>query len=76
MLLALASAERASEIHSLDLRFLVKYSTGYIFQFRENFKTYKKGKTRNPIKYHFVENKRLCVCHHFDSYRERTKEYN
>ena len=76
MLLALASAERASEIHSIDLRFLVKHSTGHIFQFRENFKTYKKGKPRNSIKYHFVENKRLCVCHHFDSYRERTKEYN
>ena len=66
MLLALASAERASEIHSIDLRFLVKHSTGYIFQFRD-FKTCKKGKPRNPIKYHFVENKKLCVCPHFDS---------
>ena len=77
MLLALTSAARTPETNLLDLKFLVKHSTEYIFQFGENTKTSEKDKPRNPIKlYPFSENKKFGVCHHFDLYIQRTKKYH
>ena len=75
MLLALTSATKASEIGFLDIRYLIKYSSGYTFHFGKNTKTSNRSKSRDPVKlYIFKENQSLCVCRCIDLYLERTKE--
>ena len=76
MLLALTAAARASEVCYLDIRYLVKHSSGYTFQFSRVTKTARRGKPRTPIKYCvFQDNKNLCVCHHIDLYLDRSKHW-
>ena len=65
MLLALTSAARASEIHLLDIKLLVKHCTGYVFQFAKNTNKSKHSKPRTPSKvYSWTENKKLCLSSH------------
>ena len=73
MLLALTSTARASEIHLLDVRLLVKHSSGYIFQFRK-----KTPKNQNKVNQgllliflHWLKTKN-CAYHHTDLYLKRT----
>ena len=73
MLLALTSAARAHEICFLDLRFLVKHQSGYIFSFGKLTKVATASKKRPPIKFlPFEENQKLCVCKCIDDYLSRT----
>ena len=81
MLLALTSAARASKIGFLDIRYLIKHSSGYTFHFGKNKKTFKRSKPRDPIKFvcqknqsQRKENQSLCVCRCIDLYLEGTKE--
>ena len=73
MLLVLTSTARASEIHLLDVRLLVKHSSGYIFQFRK-----KTPKNQNKVNQgllliflHWLKTKN-CAYHHTDLYLKRT----
>ena len=69
MLLGLASAATSSEIDFLDIRYLIKHSSGYTFHFGKS--------TKHPrfIKFYiFKENQSLYVCQCIDLYLERTKQ--
>ena len=71
----MTSVARASEIGFLDIRHLIKPSSGHTFHFGRNTKTSKRSKPRDPIKFHiFKESQSLCVCRCIDLYLERTKE--
>ena len=52
MLVALTLAVRASEIGFLDIRYLIKHSSGYTFHFRKNTQTSKRFKPRDLVKFH------------------------
>ena len=52
MLVALTLAVRASEIGVLDIRYLIKHSSGYTFHFRKNTQTSKRFKPRDLVKFH------------------------
>lgn len=74
MLLAVTSAARAHEICFLDIRYLVKHHSGYIFSFGKLTKVANPKKPRPPIKFlHFVSNHNLCVCRCIDDYLIRSK---
>ena len=74
ILLSLTSAARASEIGSLDIRYLIKHS-GYTFHFGKNAKISKRSKPGDPIKFHiFKENQSQCVCQCNNLYLKRAKE--
>ena len=73
MLLALKGSSAAHEICYLDIRYLIKHSSGYIFHFNKLTKTTRKGNLRPPIRYlNFNSNKDLCVCYHINQYLEKT----
>ena len=75
ILLSLTSAARASEIGSLDIRYLIKHSSGYTFHFGKNAKKSKGSKPEDPIKFHiFKENQSQCVCQCNNLYLKRAKE--
>ena len=77
MFLALTPATKVSEICYLNIRYLIKHNSGYIFNFGKNTKTSKKEKPRSSIKFIPLDtNKNLCVCHHIDLYLEKTKEWH
>ena len=62
VLLALTLAARASEIAFLDIRYLIKHSSGYTFHLGKNTKTSKRSKPRDPIKFRiFKENLSVCL---------------
>ena len=62
MFLALTSATRASEIGSLDIRYLIKHSSGYTFHFGKDTKTSKRSKARDPITFHILrKSKSVCL---------------
>ena len=44
-----------SEIGFLNIRYLIKHSSGYTFHFEKNTKTSKKSEPRDPIKFHILE---------------------
>ena len=61
MFLALTSAARTSEIQILDIRFLVKHSTGYILYFRKNIKTSRQDILRRTLKLYPITENKNCV---------------
>ena len=61
MFLALTSAARTSEIQILDIRFLVKHSTGYILYFRKNIETSRQDILRRTLKLYPVTENKNCV---------------
>ena len=74
MLLALTSASRASEIHQLDLKYMVKTSTFCRFTLAQPTKTQVPGKPHPVLSfYSFDENKNLCVCTTINDYLRETK---
>ena len=76
MLLALTSTVRASEICFLDINYLVRHLSGYIFECGRNTKASNDGKPWNPIRFkHFEENTSLCVCSHIDMCIDKTKDF-
>lgn len=70
ILLALTSAARASELTNLDISFLQKLPSVYVFSISKLTKTWRKGrKPPLPFRfYRFHEDKKLCVCNTIDSY--------
>ena len=77
MLLSPTSVARASEVSFLYVRYLVKYPSGYVFNFSKNTATSKNGKSTNPVKFALLEeNKNLCVRHHVDLQLEKRKEWH
>lgn len=76
MLLALTSAARISEISFLDINYLVRHLSGYIFQCGRNKKASNDGKPWNPIRFkNFEENTSLCGCSHLDMCIDKTKDF-
>ena len=73
ILLALASETRVSAIGFLDIRHLIKHSSGYAFHFGKNTETSKRSKPRNPIKFDTIK-KSLSVCRCIDLYIKGTEE--
>ena len=75
MLIALTSSNRAHEICSLNIDFLVKHPTHYTFHFSKITKTARQGKLRPPVELIQFSDKNLCLCHHIDVYLERTEAW-
>ena len=81
MLLALTGSSTALAICCLDIRYLIKHSSGYNFQFQFNkltvtlTKTVRKDSLRPPIKYpNFNFNQNLSVCYHINQYLEKIQK--
>ena len=73
-LLAIASASRASEICYLDIRYLVKGKDSYEFHFVKLTKSWRRGKPRPKICFHFLtEEPELCICKTIDQYLTRSE---
>jgi len=73
-LMAIASASRASEICYLDIRYLVKGKDSYEFHFVKLTKSWRRGKPRPKICFHFLtEEPALCICKTIDQYLTRSK---
>ena len=60
ILMALTSASRASAMHCLDVRFIVKSEDAYIFTFHKLHKSWKKGKA--PPKLYFISTQKIKNC--------------
>lgn len=76
MLLALASACRCSEIQNLDIRFMTRSATSYIFQFTKVSKSWKKGKPPPSLEFFELEsNRKLCVVSAIDIYLKRSLQW-
>ena len=74
-LLGLAAASRASELSMLDIRFLSRYDSVYVFESVGITKTQKPDKTPTKLEFFkFQENLSLCVCHTLDIYIYRKNE--
>jgi len=74
MLLALTAASRASEITNLDIRFLAKSPSVYVFHFNKLTKNGRQGKPPPVIELlPYEKDSNLCVCRTIDLYLERTK---
>ncbi|XP_057299486.1 uncharacterized protein LOC130630105 [Hydractinia symbiolongicarpus] len=74
MLLALCLASRGSELKLLDIRYMVKTQTSYIFELSERTKTRKKGSPPPELEYHeFSENKKLCIVSCLNQYNVRSQ---
>ena len=75
MLIALTSSNRAHEICSLNIDFLVKHPKHYTFHFSKVTKTARQGKLRPPVELIQFSEQNLCVCHRIDVYLERTEAW-
>ena len=72
VLLALAAASRASEISYLDITFMGRRPSCYVFSFPKLTKICRPGKSSQDLKFPTLE-EGLCVCHTLDTYLERLK---
>ena len=74
-LLALTTASRASELSMLDIRFLSRYDSVYVFELVGITKTQRPGGSPTKLEFFkFKENLSLCVCHTIDVYLGRMKK--
>ena len=74
MLLALTSASRASEMHQLDLQFMVRTDKFYRFTLPQPTKVQKPGDPHQKVTFYgFDEVGSLCVCKTIEQYLELTK---
>ena len=72
-LMALTFASRASAMHCLDVRFMVK-SDGYIFTFHKLHKKWRKGKAPPKLYfYKYLKDQELCVVSAFNEYLKHTE---
>ena len=72
MLVALTRSSRAHGICYLEIRYLIKHISRYIFNFNKLTRTTRKYNIIPPIKYlNFNYNKNLCVCYHINLYLEK-----
>ena len=73
ILMALTSASRASAMHCLDVRFMVKSEDAYIFNFYKLHKSWRKGKSPpKPYSYKYPKDQKLCVVSALDEYLKHT----
>ena len=76
MLIALVAIPRVSEIHRLDLKWMVKKDDHLIFQIEGNVKHSKQGKQNPPLIIHkFEEDHTICPVQTIVDYIERTKDW-
>ena len=76
MLIALVAIPRVSEIHRLDLKWMVKKDDHLIFQIEGNIKHSKQGKQNPPLIIHkFEEDHTICPVQTIVDYIERTKDW-
>ena len=76
MLLALTSASRASGIHHLDIRYMVKGPDRYIFSFGKLYKAWQRGKAPPEVTYYsYPHNKILCVIDTLEEYLSRSEKW-
>ena len=75
-LIAIVSIARVSEIHKLDLKFMIAKSDHLIFQIPGTVKHSRQGKQNPPLIIHkYTNDKRLCPMQSIIDYIERTKEW-
>ena len=76
ILMALTSASRASAMHCLDVRFMVKSEDAYFFTFHKLHKSWRKGKSPpKPCSYKYPKDQKLCVVSALDEYLKHTKTW-
>ena len=76
MLLSLVAINRGSELKTLDLNYLSKYSSKYSFSISQTVKHSRRGKVPPPvIFYRFPEDILLCPIATLDSYIDLTKTW-
>ena len=75
-LLALTAAQRVSSIHHLNIDFMVKNGTSYVFYFNKLHKSWKRGKAPPCITYQaYSDDPDLCVVEALNEYINRTQEW-
>ena len=73
ILMGLTSASRASAIHHLDIRYVVKGNGEHVFKFHRLHKSWRCGKPIPSLGFHeYSEDKSLCVATTIDEYIKRT----
>ena len=74
--MSLTSASRASAMHSLDVRFMIKSDDTYIFTFRKLYKICRKGKAPPKLYfYKYPKDQELCVVSALNEYLKRTETW-
>ena len=73
VLLALANASRASEIHALDMRFMSRKNGQVTFSFHQLTKTSRPGKTKSVHYFPLNQGEHLCPVKTLDEYIQRTE---
>ena len=72
--MALTSPFRASAVHCLGVRFIVKSEDTYIFSFHKLHKSWRKGKGSPKLYfYKYPKSEELCVVSALNKYLKRTK---
>ena len=73
-LLSLIAASRVSEITNLNIDYLAKHPTVYVFTFTKVSKSWKRGQKAPTMKFKIYDlDDSLCVCKTIDQYLERTE---
>ena len=76
ILMALSSASRASAMHCLDVRFMVKSEDSYIFTFHKLHKSWRKGKAPPKLYfYKYPKDQELCVVSAVNEHLKRTETW-
>ena len=74
--MALTSASRASAMHCLDVRFMVKSEDAYIFTFDKLHKSWRKGKALPKLYfYKYSKDQDFYMVSALDEYLKRTKTW-
>ena len=74
--MALTSTSRASAMHCLDVRFIVKSEDVYIFTFHKLHKSWRKGKAPPRLYFHeYPKDQELCVVSALNMYLKRTRTW-
>ena len=75
MLIALTNADRESDLHALDLRYLQSTPEGVIFSIPGPTKTRQSGAPREVTYNRFTENPEICPVATLQVYREKTESW-
>ena len=74
--MALTSASRASAMHHLDVRFMVRSHNAYIFTFHKLHKSWRRGKAPPKLMFlEYSEDPNLCVVAVLEEYLKRTQSW-
>ena len=76
ILMALTSASRASAMHCLDVRFMVKSEDAYVFTFQKLHKSSRKGKAPPKLYFHnYPKDQESCEMSALNEYLKRTETW-